>query len=211
MKIEYWSDFVCPYCYIGKKRLQTVIEEFHPAEEVRIQMKSYELDRHAPFRVRYTAEELFALKYRLDLKTAHDKVAEISRLGEQEGLEGMDYARTRVTNTFDAHRLAKYAASQGNHDLEDLLYKACFCEHENIGEKDVLLRLGEQSGLDPAGTEQILSSDAYGEAVRADEREAHLRGIRLVPHFVVDGREVLSGAESREKIREIIQKCYKNI
>ena len=203
--IEYWSDFVCPFCYIGFARLKKAVAALSLEDQVEFAMRSFELDRYAPVTVSDTATEHFARKYRQPLEKAQVQVEKISQMGRAEGLVDMDYANTRSTNTLDAHRLAKYAKQEEDRDIQELLYHAFFCEHLNIGEKSILLSLAERAGLSAKKAAKVLSSNAYEEEVRRNERQAKLLDIHKIPHFVFAGKKRLSGAGSAEEMTEALK------
>lgn len=203
--IEYWSDFVCPFCYIGFTRLKKAVAALGLENQVEFVMHSFELDQYAPITVRDTAAEHFARKYKQPLEKAQVQVEKISQMGRAEGLVDMDYANTRSTNTLDAHRLAKYAKQEESRDIQEFLYHAFFCAHLNIGEKSVLLSLAKQAGLSAEKVEEVLNSNAYEEEVRRDERQAKLLDIHKIPHFVFAGKKRLSGSGSVEEMRAALK------
>ena len=168
-------------------------------------MKSFELDRRAPLQTSVGATEYLANKYRLSMKEAHERVRQITMAGQAEGIQDMNYAGTRKTNTFDAHRLGKFAVSKGNRQTQEMIYHAYFCEHRNIGEKEVLLDLAVQSGLDAEEAEYVLNTDAFRKEVRDDETEAEFKSIQVIPYFVIDGKRRFSGALSAEEMYRWLQ------
>ena len=114
MKITYWSDYACPYCYIGEKRLETAIEELGlGVNDIEVEMKAFELDPNASYEVVSKTDERFAVKYGLTLNAARERIEGISLLGRREGID-FRYADTQYTNMLDAHRLTKLVASKGN-------------------------------------------------------------------------------------------------
>jgi predicted DsbA family dithiol-disulfide isomerase len=195
VKVEIWSDIVCPWCYIGKRRFESALAQFD--EPVEVEWKSFELDPSAPVRRGSTAEHL-ARKYGLTL----DQVAAMhERMTALAAAEGLEYHldETRGGNTFDAHRLLQLAKERGiGGEMKERLLRAYFTESEPIGEREVLVRLGEELGL--ADGADVLESDAYAAAVRADEHEARLLGISGVPFFVVDRYYAVEGAQPAEVI-----------
>lgn len=205
MRIEYWFDYTCPFCYIGRRRLQNVLRELCLEECVQMLPRSFELDQNAPTQVRYSMEEIFALKYKISLAVSNQRVRQISETGKQEGIRDMDYAGSRPTNTLDAHRLTKYADKSGFTGFADLLYQAHFCGHLNVGEKDVLLRIADGAGMERGAVQYVLYSDAYLDEVREDEKLAEKMGIQLVPHFILDGQVHISGVKGREEFKELLE------
>lgn len=210
MIIEYWSDYVCPFCYIGKTRLEHALQELGIKDTAKIQFRSFELDPNTPLEVGFDAAGHFAFKYGISLEAAKKTIDGISGMGIESGIAGMDYAGTRSTNTLDAHRLTKYVEQQGNTRIQELLYHAFFCEHQNIGLRDVLLSVAGEAGLDPAAVNAMLETDAFINEVRMDEKEAHKKGIHMIPHFFIDRKTEISGTKSVVEIKEILTACKEN-
>ena len=151
MKIVYWSDYACPYCYIGETRLKKAIKELGLENEVEIETRAFELDPDAPKTVETITVDRFAKKYRLSKEEAQQQIDHISQLGIDEGID-FRYATTLYTNTRDAHRLTKLAQTKHDAALEDrvseLLFDAYFTRNEKLAEHDVLLRVAREAGLD---------------------------------------------------------------
>jgi predicted DsbA family dithiol-disulfide isomerase len=204
MKIEIWSDVVCPWCYIGKRRFETALARFEHAGEVEVEWKSFELDPNAPVRRGSTAEHL-ARKYGMTLEQVARSHERMTALAAAEGLE-YHLDETQGGNTFDAHRLLQLAKARGlGGELKERLLRAYFTEREPIGEREVLVRLGGQLGLEDAA--EVLASDAYADAVRRDEHEARLLGISAVPFFVVDRYYGIEGAQPPEAILDTLTRA----
>ena len=209
MKVEIWSDVVCPWCYIGKRRFERALAGFEHRDEVEVTWRSFELDPTAP-RIREgdTAENL-ARKYGISREEAaanHDRIA---RLGAEEGLD-YRFDIARGGNTFDAHRLVHLAAEHGlQAEAKERLMAAYFSEGEAIGDPDTLVRLAADLGLDPDEARGVLEGDAYATAVRADERDAAQLGVTGVPFFVLDRRYGISGAQPAEMIGEALQHAWR--
>jgi predicted DsbA family dithiol-disulfide isomerase len=195
VKVEIWSDVVCPWCYIGKRRFESALAQFD--QPVEVEWKSFELDPDAPVRRGSTAEHL-ARKYGLTLDQVATMHERMTALAAAEGLE-YHLDETQGGNTFDAHRLLQLAKERGiGREMKERLLRAYFTEREPIGEREVLVRLGEEVGL--ADAADVLDSDGYAAAVRADEDEARLLGISGVPFFVVDRYYAVEGAQPAEVI-----------
>ncbi|MDE6110052.1 MAG: DsbA family oxidoreductase, partial [Muribaculaceae bacterium] len=197
MTLTIWSDFACPYCYIGETRLERAIEELGLKNEVEIDYRAFELDPNAPKEVTSTTPERFAMKYRLSLEGAEQQIQQISDLGKELGID-FRYATTRYTNTRDAHRLMKLAEAQNDRAtvarLNEALFKAYFVENLELSSHEVLLAKALEAGLDEAAVKEVLESDKYDDEVRLDEREAAMRGVRGVPYIVFGGDFAVPGA-----------------
>ena len=207
MKVTYWSDFSCPYCYIGEIRLAKAIESLGISDEVEVEMKAFELNPDAPYEVTGTTLDRFAEKYGLAEEAAVEHIEGISRMGRDEGIN-LNYATTLYTNMLDAHRLTKLAHSLGNTTFEELCYKAYFVENEIMADHDVLRRLAAEAGLPAADVERVLVSDEYESEVRDDEREAYAMGVRSVPFFMVDEKYKLSGCFPTDQIAHVLEEAH---
>ncbi|MDE6497469.1 MAG: DsbA family oxidoreductase, partial [Muribaculaceae bacterium] len=201
MTLTIWSDFACPYCYIGETRLERAMEELGLKNDVEIDYRAFELDPNAPKEVTSTTPERFAMKYRLSLEGAEQQIQQISDLGKELGID-FRYATTRYTNTRDAHRLMKLAEAHNDRAtvarLNEALFKAYFVENLELSSHDVLLAKAIEAGLDEAAVKDVLESDKYDDEVRLDEREAAMRGVRGVPYIVFGGDFAVPGAMSIE-------------
>lgn len=207
-----WSDFACPYCYIGERRLQNAIEELGIKNDVQIDFRAYELDPDASKEVVSTTPERFAKKYRLSLEGAKEQIEQISSLGRELGID-FRYATTRYTNTRDAHRLMKLAEAKYDRDtvgrLNEALFKAYFVENLVLADYEVLLSKAVAAGLKEEDVKDVLDSDKYDDEVRFDEREAMMRGVRGVPYIVFNGDFAVPGAMSTDGFKSALQRELK--
>ena len=207
MKVTYWSDYACPYCYIGETRLRNAIESLGLDGDVEVEMKAFELNPDAPHEITGPTLDRFAAKYGLTKEAAAERIEGISRMGRDEGIE-FNYATTLNTNMLDAHRLTKLAHSLGNTRFEELCYEAYFVKNEVMADRDVLRRLANDAGLPQADVERVLASDEYEDEVRADEREAYAMGVHAVPFFVVDGKYAISGCYPTDEMARVLEKAH---
>jgi predicted DsbA family dithiol-disulfide isomerase len=208
MKIDIFSDVVCPWCAIGKRRFEAALEQFDHRDEVMVQWRAFELDPSAPAVTEGGAAAHLAEKYHMTLEQA---VASQERLSELAAVEGLEFHldTAKRGNTFDAHRLLHYAYEVGLQDaLKERLFTAYFTEGAQIGDRDSLVALGEEVGLDSTKSAEVLASGRYAEEVRADERDARQLGINGVPFFVVDGQYGISGAQSAEVILQVLDEAW---
>ena len=211
MKITYWSDYACPYCYIGEKRLETAIEELGlGVNDIEVEMKAFELDPNASYEVVSRTDERFAVKYGLTLNAARERIEGISLLGRREGID-FRYADTQYTNMLDAHRLTKLVASKGNKENTNkvihLLFDAYFTKNLKLADRSVLSDIARQVGIEEDELNKTLDSDDYVDDVRFDENEAYQLGVHGVPYFVIDDKYVISGAQTKEGIKQTILKA----
>jgi len=203
MHVEVWSDVVCPWCYLGKRRLESAVAAF--ARPVEVVWRSFELDPSAPPRRAGTAAEHLAAKYGMTDDQVEASWARLTALAEAEGLE-YHLDRTQGGSSFDAHRLVHLARAHGQQDAAvEALFRAYFTETEPTGEPDTLARIGTELGLPAGEVADLLAGDAYADAVRADERQAYGYGIQGVPFFAIDGRYGVSGAQSSELLLQALE------
>ena len=210
MKVVYWSDYACPYCYIGEARLKKAIQALNVPVEV--EMKAFQLDPSAPQRAGGDTQTRFAHKYGISFEAAGRQIETISRMGRDEGLD-FKYATTLFTNTMDAHRLTKLAQTKGDATLTErlieALFAAYFTDNKELADRGLLQDVGEKAGLDAAEVRELLASNRFEAEVRQDELEAAELGIHGVPFFIVADKYAISGAQSTEGMKEIMLKALK--
>jgi predicted DsbA family dithiol-disulfide isomerase len=198
MQIEIWSDVICPWCYIGKRRFEQALALSGHRENINVTWRSFELDPDAPPQYPGTLEDLLARKYGVNRHQAGEMNARVTRIAWEVGLE-YRLADARPGNTFDAHRLLHFAAARqlGDRAAERIMH-AYFCEALPVGNPAALARLAPEFGIAAGDAQALLESDDYAEAVRADEARAAKFGITGVPFFVFDGKSGISGAQPVE-------------
>jgi predicted DsbA family dithiol-disulfide isomerase len=200
--IEVISDVVCPWCFIGKRRLEKALALLG-RKHVQVHCKPFELNPDAPKegmnRAAYRARKFGSLAYAQQLE------AHVVEAGAEEGI-GFRFDRIeRVPSTFDAHRLIWLAAQDGGQDaVVENLFRAYFIDAEDVGMPEVLRRIGVQSGLDPGRVEQLLGGDVGRSEVLADERESAVQGVSGVPTFFVNGHPVMSGAQKPDLLASVL-------
>jgi predicted DsbA family dithiol-disulfide isomerase len=207
MKVEIWSDVVCPWCYIGKRRFERAVERFDG--EVEVVWRSFELDPDAPATREHGASEHLASKYGMSIEQAEASHAQMTELAAQEGLE-YHFEKARGGNSFDAHRLIHLATAHGKQaEAQERVMRAYFTEGVAIGDREALIELGAELGLGDARA--ALESDTYADAVREDETLARRIGIQGVPFFVFDRRYGLSGAQPAEVMLQALEKAAESV
>jgi predicted DsbA family dithiol-disulfide isomerase len=207
LDIDIWSDIACPWCYVGKRRLETALGQFEARDRVRLTWHAFELDPAAPARVdksiSYPAR--LARKYRTTEAKAKLMIVRMTEMAEADGLR-FDFDNIQPGNTFDAHRLLHLALHRGKQDeLKERLLRGYLCEGQAIGDRETLVRLASEPGLDPEEVTDVLASDTYREQVRADEANAYRIGVSGVPFFVI-GRYAISGAQPSEAFLRILER-----
>ncbi|WP_391204916.1 DsbA family protein [Psychrobacillus sp. L4] len=198
MKIEVWSDFVCPFCYIGKRRLEEALEQTGFANQAEVEFKSYQLDPNTPKVSEKSMYEVLAEKYGSTLEAAKNMTAQVAEQAKTVGL-AYNFDAMKPANTLDAHRIVKWASEQGKaNEVNELMLHAYFIEAKEIGKHEVLLELIESIVLSREEAEKVLNSDAYLTDVQADIARAGQIGVRGVPFFVLNDKYAISGAQPTE-------------
>lgn len=208
MKVEIWSDIACPFCYIGKRRFEAALNRFPGKSDVEIVYRSFELDPSAPPDVDFDVHDMLSQKYGMPREQAVANNRNLSTQAKEIGLD-MNFDNIVLTNTFDAHRLSHLAAKHGKMgETIDRLYQAYFTNGEHVGDRDTLLKIAEEIGLDRQETAEALSGGDYADNVRADEQEAAALSIRGVPYFVINRKYAVSGAQPTELFLQALEKTW---
>jgi len=195
MKIEIWSDVVCPWCYIGKRRLESALQRFAHRENVEVLWRSFELDPSAPPIRTGDSTQRLADKYGMSLDQARQRQGHIVQLAAAEGLQ-LRFDVAQSGNTFDAHRMLHLAHERGVQDeVKERLFRAYFTEGEPIGDRETLVRLVSDTGIAVGDARSVVESERFADDVRADEREAHELGINGVHFLVLDLSYGVPGAQ----------------
>ena len=204
MKIEIWSDYACPFCYIGEKRLEKAISQIKTDEKIKIIFKSFELDPTASEKVVSSTAERFAKKYGMTVADAEKRIEQISMMGRREGID-FKYISTNYTNTFDALRLTKFAQEKNHDEIIEKLFDAYFTKNLELSDHKVLKKIAVECGLDENEVEKFLQSEKFSEEVRKDEYEAAKLGIHGVPFFLINEKYALSGAQPTEILKNAVE------
>lgn len=210
MKIEIWSDVVCPWCAVGRARFRQALAGFPHADEVSVRWRSFELDPNAPIEREGDYVAHLARKYGASREQAQQMIDRMTRTAAEEGLE-FRFDRIRPGNTFDAHRILHLAAAHGLQDeCKERFLRGYLTEGQPIGRPDTLTRLATEVGLDAAEVADVLASDRYAAAVRDDERRARELDITGVPCFVVDGTFAVPGAQPSQTLQRLLLRMYEH-
>lgn len=212
MKMVIWSDYACPYCYIGEARLKKALAELGLENDVEIEYRAFELDPGASKEVVSDTVSRFARKYGMSADQAMRQIEQISKAGRDEGID-FNYATTQYTNTFDAHRLMKLALSKKDRTLaqkvNERLFDAYFTKNLQLASPEVLLAVGKEAGLPEDEIKQMLESKEFAQEVRADEMAAAQQGVRGVPYFWVEGVFAIPGAISTSQMKDALREAMK--
>lgn len=207
--IQIWSDFACPFCWIGEKRLNDAIKELGVENEVKITYRAFELDPNAPIKPKEgTTSEGLAKKYGISEEEAKNRIAAIEKMAKDVHLD-MNFKNVKRTSTFDAHRLMKFAETNYEQSIVDALnfslFFAYFTKNESLADRKLLLKLAEEAGLDATQSNEVLNSDLFARDVRYDEQEAMDRGVHGVPYMVFDGEFAVPGAISVDDCKKALR------
>lgn len=208
MKIEIWSDIVCPFCYIGKRRLELALEQFAGKDQVELEWKSFQLNpyqQHLPDTNIYDYLAEIKGQSREWSVQMHESV---KQMAASVGLE-YNFDLAKITNTFEAHRLLQLAKTHGLGDaMKERLCRAYFTEGALISDHPTLLRLATEVGLDPTAVQTVLDSRRFADAVEQDVAEARSLGIQGVPFFLMARKYAVSGAQSTSVFLNALQQSF---
>ncbi len=212
MIVEVFSDIACPWCYIGKRRLERALEDFPERDELEIAWRSYQLDPGAPAfgepGAGGTTLEHLASKYGGGIEGARRMVERVSEVAAGDGLE-YDLEHAARVNTLDGHRLTKAAAEHGAADaMVEALFRAQHVEALRVDDPDVLKALAADAGVPADAVAETLAGDAFAAAVQADIREAGQLGVQGVPFFAIDRRFAVSGAQPAELLGDALRRAW---
>lgn len=208
MEIQIWSDIRCPFCYIGKHHFEKALEQFAHKDEVNVVWRSYELDPHLQTRPDVNALDHLAEQKNISRKEVLQMTNYAKNMGKELGLD-LDFEKSVVANSFNAHRLIQFAKTQNlANETEEALFKAHFSEGKNIADKEVLFELGKDLGLDEDKLAEALGSQKYDGAVRDDQAKAASLGISGVPFFVFNNKYGVSGAQPVSVFLETLEKSW---
>jgi len=207
LPIHVFSDIACPWCYVGKRRLEAALERFEHRDAVTLTWRSFQLDPSAPRIAEGDIASHLASKYGVPLVQANAMLQRTTDTAKGDGID-MRFDTLRMGNTFDAHRLLHLAGEKGRqNELKERLFRAYFTEGEVIGDTAVLQRLGTEAGLDADEVASVLQSDSYAQEVRDDLQQARAMGIGGVPFFII-GRYGVSGAQPVEVLLEVLRRAW---
>lgn len=210
MKIEIWSDVVCPFCYIGKHRLEKVIREMGIENEVELIWKSFLLDPQAPTETSGNSLEYLSQKKGWTMEQTLEMTDRVAAIAAEEGLS-FNMQDTKHANTLHAHRLIQLAKDKGRaNEMEERLFKAYFTEGKNIGDLEVLKALGTEVGIEESELQHFVANkETYRDKVEADLYEGRQVGVNAVPFFVVNEQYAISGAQPTKLFAKALKDCQK--
>jgi predicted DsbA family dithiol-disulfide isomerase len=209
MKVEIWSDVMCPFCYIGKRHFEKALEGFPERDKVEIEWKSFQLNPDMKTEPGKNINQYLAEHKGWSMEQARQANQYVTKMAGEAGLE-YDMDRAVVANSFDAHRLVQLAKKSGKGDaMEERLFRAYFTEGKNIADHATLLELAADIGLEKEQVEKVLASRAFTEEVEKDIYEAKQINVRGVPYFVFNDRYAVSGAQPSDTFAGALQAAWK--
>jgi predicted DsbA family dithiol-disulfide isomerase len=208
MKIEIWSDVMCPFCYIGKRRFEDALQQFAHKDSVEIEWKSFQLNPDMVTDPSVNINQYLADAKGWTLDYAQQMNNHVTEMAAEVGLTyHMDNAV--VANSFNAHRFTHLAKKHGlGADAEEALFKAYFTDGKNVDDTDTLIELGTSIGLNAEEVKQTLATDAYADDVKHDIAEAQYLGIKGVPFFVMNNKYGVSGAQAVPVFTQTLEKAF---
>ncbi|HEY6790838.1 MAG TPA: DsbA family oxidoreductase [Trebonia sp.] len=207
MRVDIWSDVVCPWCYVGKARFEKALRGFGHSDDVEVVFRSFELDPGAASGGRETNLDMISKKFGMPMAQARQMEERVAGLARAEGLQ---YQLERPNgNTFDLHRVLQLGREKGVQGaLIAAVYEANFADARQIFDREVVTEVAAQAGLDTVDVSKVLDTDEYADAVRADEQEAGRLNISGVPFFVFDMALGVSGAQSTEMFTQALAQAW---
>lgn len=208
MNVEIWSDVMCPFCYIGKRKFENALAKFPHKENINIIWKSFQLDPTTLTDPSLNTIDNLAEKKGWSKQQAQETTAQVTDIAKQVGLD-FHFEKAVVANSFDAHRLSHLAKKYGKqNDLEEKLFLAYFTEGKNTADHSTLLQIGKDLGIPEQEITTVLNSDTFTNEVEQDITEAQHIGVRGVPFFVLDRKYAVSGAQESETFLGALTKAY---
>jgi predicted DsbA family dithiol-disulfide isomerase len=208
VELEIWSDIMCPFCYMGKRRLEKALREFVHRDELTMVWRSYQLDPELQSAPGVSIHKYLAQRKGMTRDWSVRMHAQLEKSAAELGLS-YDFDKVVVANSFDAHRLAHFARTRGLQDqMQERLFAAYFCEGRDMGDRETLVGLASDVGLDPAETRSVLAGSLFAEDVRRECEEAEELGAGGVPFFIIDRRYGFTGAQPSELILEVLTKAW---
>lgn len=208
LNVEIWSDLICPFCYIGKRKFENALSQLDASENIEITWKSFQLAPDMKTNTSISIDEYLAIHKGFSIDKAREMNAHVTQMAKQEGLI-FNFDKSVVANTRSAHQMLHFAkASKKQNETKERLLKAYFTEGKNIDDKQTLLELASELDLDVEGLNHALTTNIFEHEVDADIIEAQNLGVRGVPFFVFNRSHAISGAQPVEVFIETMQQVF---
>jgi len=211
MKVEIWSDVMCPFCYIGKRKFEAALAQFEHREKVEVIWKSFQLQPDLVTDPTKNTLEHLAENKGWSMEQTRQITANVVNMAAEVGLH-YNFDKAVVANSFDAHRLSHFAKSKGKgNEFEEVLFRAYFIEGKNTADHETLTQLAESVGINKQEALDVLATDAYAADVRNDIYESQQVGVRGVPHFVLGDKYAISGAQPSELFLQALNQTWREV
>ncbi len=208
MQVEIWSDVMCPFCYIGKRKFETALNQFADKDEIEIVWKSFQLDPNQPTVPDKTVQQYLAERKGMSVQQAQQMTDHVTNVAKQAGLT-FHFDKAVTANSFDAHRVSHLAKQHGvQNELEEQLFAAYFTDGKNTADHATLVELGTEVGLKAEEIQTVLRSDQHADDVRTDIYEARQLGVQGVPFFVFNRKYAVSGAQESQTFLGALSKSF---
>lgn len=208
MKIEIWSDVICPFCYIGKQNFETALEQFADQKSIEVIWKSFQLDPTLPEVAAESYADYLVKRKGMALEQVNGMLANVTAMASHAGLD-YQLDQSIIVNSLKAHQLIQFAKSKNlGNEAEERLFKAFFTEGKNIADSETLIQLGKDFGLDVSELKANLEDEKYKYEIAQDIQEAQNIGVTGVPFFVFDRKYAVSGAQPAEAFLETLNRSF---
>ena len=209
MKVEIWSDIMCPFCYIGKRHYEKALEQFADAKDIEVEWHSFQLDPSLPKPAsNLSPYEYLAQRKGMSIEQSKAMHQNVIKMAEAAGLH-YDFDKAVVANSFDAHRLIQFAKTKGLGDeAEECLFKAYFTEGKDMCDADTLLQLAKDMGLSETEAKEVINGTAFTAEVKKDIEVASQIGVSGVPFFVFNGKYAVSGAQPSASFLNVLERSF---
>lgn len=208
MKIEIWSDVICPFCYIGKRNFETALEQFADKKNIEVIWKSFQLDPAIPEVATESYTDYLVKRKGMAVEQVQGMLSNVTQMATQVGLD-YHLDQSIIVNSLKAHQLIQFAKSKNlGNEAEERLFKAFFIEGKNIADTETLVQLGKDFGLDESEIKANLEDEKYKYEIAQDIQEAQNIGVTGVPFFVFDRKYAVSGAQPAEAFLETLNKSF---
>lgn len=208
MKVEIWSDVMCPFCYIGKRNFETALAEFDDKEHIEVIWKSYQLDPTIPEVANESYKDYLVKHKGMGADKVEEMLDNVTQSAKQVGLD-YRFDQSQMVNSQKAHQLIQFAKTKSLGDeAEERLFRAFFTEGKSIADVETLTQLGKEIGLDENDLQAAFKDAQYAKAVQADIQEARQIGVQGVPFFVIDRKYAVSGAQPPQAFLETLEKSF---
>lgn len=208
MKVEIWSDIVCPFCYIGKRKFENALADFDQKDKVEVVWRSFQLDADLKQIKGQSVDEYLAIRKGATLEKGKEMNAYMAGAAKEVGLN-YNFDIAIINNTLNAHRLSHLALKHGiQNNMEEALFAAYYTAGKDIGDVETLTKIGIQAGLNKVDIDAMFATDEYTEAVRMDQYEAQQIGVQGVPFFVFNNKYAISGAQPTDVLKQTLEKLW---